>query len=603
MLAIPAVPTVQIGTGVRDGVTRAEATQAAGILRVAGDAGFRINVAFVGTTGGAVDTAKLVVKNVTGRGISTPVPVVLSPADVTKLGDGLVYANVVQVDGANHVSSHTSTSFTIDTKPPAAPAVRLGAGVADGVTRGEASQAAGIVTVAGDAGNRISVVFVGTTKGAVDTAKLVVKDVSGKGNSTPVPVVLAAADVTKLGDGLVYMNVVQVDPAGNIGAVASASFMFDTVPPPVAILRLGAGIADNATRAEATQAAGIVTVAGDAGNRISVALVGTTKGVVDATKLVVKELKGTGAGTALPVVLTNAEVNKLGDGLAYVNVVQVDPAGNAGPVASASLTIDTTSAGQLPEPRPVLYERRGQYFSWSAPKGWTSTETTNGVDVASPDKSKGAGFVLLLRTSGSSTPDGLLDSLMRNAGVSTYTIESSNTLPSMASGYPGMPWAVREFLIRYRSPAGVDTRGYLAVAVVNYSFMGFNPLWDGMATYHAAPVTEWAKASQWLPVIGNSILITNSGKLAGNSSVIPPRNNPIENPLIESWRIKGLSEDRISEARRAGLMGYERLQSSSGQTFNVPLDSYVPGVGYYNPNDMNSTKPRGDWEILRPLTS
>lgn len=486
---------------------------------------------------------------------------------------------------------------------PAVPTVLLGAGVRDGATLKEATQSTGVLTVAGDTGNRLSVSFVGTTGGAVDAAKLVVKNVTGRGNASAVPVVLTSADVTKLGDGLVYANVVQVDRAGSMSKHTSTAFVIDTKPPLAPPLQLGAGVADFATRAEATQASGIVTVAGGLGNRISVVLVGTTRGVPDAAKLVVKELKGAGRGVAVPVVLANADVNKLGDGPAYVNAVQIDAAGNSSPVGTVAFTIDTISAGQQPESRPVLYGRQGQYFSWSAPKGWTSTETTNGVDVAAPDKSKGAGFVLLLRNTGTSTPAAFLDRLMRLSGVSTYTIESANTLPSMASGYPGMPWAVREFVIRYRSPAGVDTRGSMAVAVVNYSFFGFNPLWDGMATYHAAPVTEWAKASQWLPVIGNSILITNSGKLAGNSSVIPARNNPLENPLIESWRIKGLSEDRISEARRAGLMGYERMQSASGQVFNVPLDSYVPGVGYYNPGDVGSTKPRADWEILRPVTA
>jgi hypothetical protein len=142
-----------------------------------------------------------------------------------------VYVNAVQVDAANNASVHTSTSFEIDFTAPAPPVVRLGAGVAGGATRAEATQASGIVTVAGDAGNRISVAFVGTTKGVADPAKVFFKEVTGRGAGIQVPVALSGADVARLGEGLVRVNVVQVDTAGNGGGLASTTLVIDTVRP------------------------------------------------------------------------------------------------------------------------------------------------------------------------------------------------------------------------------------------------------------------------------------------------------------------------------------------------------------------------------------
>ena len=148
----------------------------------------------------------------------------------------------------------------------------------------------------------------------------------------------------------------------------------------------------------------------------------------------------------------------------------------------------------------------------------------------------------------------------------------------MDSGYPGMPYRLQEFTITFTG-GGVPMKMYVAAGVVNYSFYGWNPSWDAMAVYHVAPTKDWPQSSQWLPVIGNSVVITNLTGVAGNKNIIPARNNPLENPLIESWRLRGLSQDRISEAQRNGMMGYQRMVSTSGQEFTMPLEEYNSGIG------------------------
>ncbi len=354
MLAIPGAPSIQLGAGVLDGATRADAEQASGVVTVSGNAGNRINVSFNSETNGAVDATKTVLKEVVGRGVGVRVPVTLTAADVTKLGDGPVYVNGVQVNRAGKAGASASASFVIDTIQPATPVVELGAGIADGATRAEALQTSGVVAVAGDVGNRISVSFIGTPDGGLYGKTIFFKKVvTGKGAGVPVPVTLTSSEVARLGNGPVSVNCVQVDRAGNSSGIGSARFTIDTSPPAAPVVRLGTGVQDGATRRESKQASGVVTVSGKAGNRINVSFNSATNGAVDATKTVLKEVVGRGAGVRVPVTLTGADVTKLGDGPVYVNGVQVDRAGNVGPLTSVFYRVDTTPPA-TPDIRPGI---------------------------------------------------------------------------------------------------------------------------------------------------------------------------------------------------------------------------------------------------------
>lgn len=154
------------------------------------------------------------------------------PGPLAPLGATLIFVAEDGVRGRElWRSDGTPTGTRRLADSPAAPVITLGTGVAGGATRAETLQETGVVTVAGAAGNRISVAFIGTTSGAVDTAKVFFKEVTGAGPGVPVSVVLSAADVTRLGDGLVYVNAVQVTPAGGVGPHASQVFTIDTRAP------------------------------------------------------------------------------------------------------------------------------------------------------------------------------------------------------------------------------------------------------------------------------------------------------------------------------------------------------------------------------------
>ena len=308
-------PVLALGTGVTGGATQAEAIQATGVVTVVGELGASITVTFVGTGG------SLPQKTLTGTGVAQPV--VLTSAEVTTLGNGIVTVTATQTDLAGNVSGSSTINFTIDTLV-VNPVLALGIGVANGATLAEAIQATGVVTVAGELGASITVTFVGAL------GVPVIKTPTGTGVAQPV--VLTSAEVTTLGNGIVNVTATQTDLAGNVSGSSTINFTIDTlVVNPV--LALGIGVANGATLAEAIQATGVVTVAGELGASITVTFVGALGVPVIKTP--------TGTGVAQPVVLTSAEVTTLGNGIVTVTATQTDPAGNVSGNSSINFTIDT----------------------------------------------------------------------------------------------------------------------------------------------------------------------------------------------------------------------------------------------------------------------
>ena len=185
-------------------------------MTVAGELGASITVTFVGTLGS-------VPKTLTGTGVAQPV--VLTFAEVTTLGNGIVTVTATQTDPAGNVSGNSSINFTIDTLV-VNPILALGTGVADGATLAEATQATGVVTVEGELNAIITLTFVGTT-GTVTRTRT--------GTGVARPIFLTAADVTTLGNGIVTVTATQTDSAGNVSGNSSINFTIDspTLNPPL----------------------------------------------------------------------------------------------------------------------------------------------------------------------------------------------------------------------------------------------------------------------------------------------------------------------------------------------------------------------------------
>ncbi len=255
------------------------------------------------------------------------------------------------------------------------------------------------------------------------------------------------------------------------------------------------------------------------------------------------------------------------------------------PARSRALAALALTAALLPlaaaADRPVLEAHRGRYFRWAAPRGWRASESTNGVTLTSPDGAQGAGFVLLLRSPGASTPrEFLLRFLQLDQNLRVVRIESRRPLPDVPGGVAGGVWKVEELGLR------LLVKGQPHQALFTCAVKNAWGQFDAFFSYHDAAVPLWPAARQYLPLLTRSIAIVNPGQVAMNDQLLRPRNNPLDNSgLIESWRRKGVSEARISQARREGTMGYERMKDpSTGRTYDMPLETYDGAAGgYRNP--------------------
>jgi hypothetical protein len=232
--------------------------------------------------------------------------------------------------------------------------------------------------------------------------------------------------------------------------------------------------------------------------------------------------------------------------------------------------------------RPPLQPHQGYYFRWSAPAGWHHSESTNGVTLTAPDTKTKAMYAILLRSHGQSNPRSFLLFMMSKVpGYAYVRVDGIRNLPDQKSAIPGTFWRVIEADLSY-TDGGVAVSGTFTCGVNVYYGM-----YDAMIIGYQAPKPAWFQAKQYLPAVARSIGITNTRQVAGNDRLIPVRNNPLDNSaLIESWRQRGISEARISQARREGTMGYERMQDPvTGRIHHMPFETYDGGKGgYRNPD-------------------
>lgn len=237
--------------------------------------------------------------------------------------------------------------------------------------------------------------------------------------------------------------------------------------------------------------------------------------------------------------------------------------------------------------RPPLEIQQGRYFRWAAPKGWTVKETSNGVDLFAPDGKTFVSSALLHGSFGRRTPRDFLITAMKQVNPSAQ-IAGSRVLPSQ----PGIwgPWQVEDFVLTgVHQGTPVRLRATVGLSAGHGRFSATMSLYQ-------APTTRWEHDKLWLPAVAQSIVVTNARQVAGQGWVTLPRNNPLDNSgLIESWRQKRLSQDRISQGRREGTMGYTRLEDpNTGRRYEMPIEAYDGTVGGYR-------NPKSPTELLRKL--
>lgn len=253
--------------------------------------------------------------------------------------------------------------------------------------------------------------------------------------------------------------------------------------------------------------------------------------------------------------------------------------------ASAAFSADSSTSTSAALSRPVLEFHQGQYFRWSAPRGWGMNETTNGVDLFAPGRATFVSSALLAGGFGNMSPRQFLATTMRQVNPSAQVTQAARL-----KDQPGIlaPWRVEEYEMA-GAYNGIPVRMSATVGVSSAYGRHYATM-----TLYQSPAATWARDRTWLPAVAHSIVVTNPRQVAGADRVMLPRNNPLDNSgLIESWRQKGLSEDRISQARRETTMGYERMHDpATGRNYNMPYETYDAGAGGYR----NPTRPT---ELLR----
>ena len=240
--------------------------------------------------------------------------------------------------------------------------------------------------------------------------------------------------------------------------------------------------------------------------------------------------------------------------------------------------------------RPPLTVQRGQFFTWAMPAEWRSTETGSGVDMTSPDGKLTASATLVTGNPGQTTPWDFLVKVYGMIGFTDIHRISARNLPPAPSGYPGINWDIQEFELTFTDPHGVSQHAESTFGILN-AYGGFSAVMQSFS----APDSEFEQAKSWLPLLPQSVVAIDPGKIAYQDQLIPVRNHPLDNSgLMESWEQKNLSQDRISRAQRKGMMGYEPMVSpTTGRTYNMPLETYDGTAGgYRNPDHPD--------EILKP---
>jgi len=304
---------------------------------------------------------------------------------------------------------------------------------------------------------------------------------------------------------------------------------------------------------------------------------------------------GPGARAALPALkfvaardpsedirqLASEAIRSISEAGAAASEAPVAPASAAPAVPARSAAREASAphpaaASASIAPRPVMRIRQGRYFRWAEPVEWSSNETTNGVDVTAPDGVTLASLVLLLRYPGAVSPGAFARASLTQLNPS-IRFTSSHPMQPQSSAVPGAPWRLEEmdYVVTYR---GKPLTGHVVCAAM--SAYGQSSVVMGTLQ---APTAQWKAASLWLPEITKSVTIINARQVAGNDTILPAQNHPLDNSvLIESWRQKGISEDRISKAREEATLGYERVQDpATGEHYDMPLESWDATRGGY----------------------
>ena len=339
----PAAPLLNLGTGVANGATAAEATQSSGLFSFTADAGSTVTLQLEDGSGHRLH------KTLSATGSAQAVLLDASEigTEASQLHDGPIAVFAI----ASHAAASSSASLLslhLDSLAPQLQSAVLSRSRSDGSAAAIGDELT--YTLSYD-----SVVFgtptaptlrIGSETGIAMTpvvtsgASRSWRYVLGSGN-TPASGAIGVVDGNYI-DGI-------TDAAGNPavdatggngshgGGGAAGGSSGETTPPPAPILALGEGVADGASALEAVQASGVLLLTAEAGSTVRVLF-------SDGQHTVAQTVVAT--GSTQPLVLGAADVGlsltALRDGPIAVWAVASNTAGLSSPASLTSFTLDTT---------------------------------------------------------------------------------------------------------------------------------------------------------------------------------------------------------------------------------------------------------------------
>ena len=138
-------------------------------------------------------------------------------------------------------------SFTANANTPLAPTLTLGSGVSGGATMAEATQSSGVLTVSGESGTSVVVIFTDRDGNAVTSTPIAI---TASGSSFAVT--LAGTDIgnsgTLLHDGTITVAAVATNSVGVSGSPGRTGFTLDTVAPVLQSLQLSSSTGSEALK-------------------------------------------------------------------------------------------------------------------------------------------------------------------------------------------------------------------------------------------------------------------------------------------------------------------------------------------------------------------
>lgn len=220
--------------------------------------------------------------------------------------------------------------------------------------------------------------------------------------------------------------------------------------------------------------------------------------------------------------------------------------------------------------------RQGSCFRYAVPAGWRASDSTNGVDILSPDRTEYVFLSVFERGRGHQTPEGFVR-LFASLGHAT-NVQVISDVPG-----PPKPWFPQTRLMETRYLCnGIPMRSKVLAGAVNSWGQ-----WSAFCQGYCAPAAVFANASPYLEMVARTITPTGGARIAGANTIMTGINHPntAGNTIMNGWNYRNGIYAQIDQARTEEITGYTRQKDPAlGTIYDMPNGAYDPTRGgFVNP--------------------